>query len=135
MWLKPCTIAALHAILPLLVTTLFAEEQRASTNVNLSTRKNGTALVSRKCFKKDRSGIICSFLFNVTRLKEIAGDSRSKFGKADAKDLFIDDPAVGDYFDTIAEAAGFLEVALRARAEVTSCASLAPCTGRDMPVW
>lgn len=53
-------------------------------------------------------------------------DAVCKFNNADAKDLFIDNSAVGDYFDRVSAAALFLEVALKTAlsVEVTSyCAS------------
>lgn len=74
--------------------------------------------------------MIC-LLVNVSRLKEIAEDAKSKFGNSDAKHLFLNNPAVGSYFDNIAEAAGFLKIALRARDEVTSCTSRRLELGKD----
>lgn len=55
---------------------------------------------------------------DITRLDGIVEDARRKFDSTDANALFINIPSIGDYFDNISTAAGFLEEALKARSKV-----------------
>ncbi|KAH7700647.1 hypothetical protein AAVH_32230, partial [Aphelenchoides avenae] len=94
-------IAALAVMIPLLSVTTCTEAQTSFTEAESATQKIDVAYDA----------------LNVSRLEEIAEDARSIFGNTNATNLFVNNPTVGDYFDNIAEAAAFLEVALKARTQ------------------
>lgn len=50
---------------------------------------------------------ITVFLVDISRLVAFVEDARRKMSNTDATNLFVDNPAVGDYFHNISAAAGF----------------------------